>query len=63
MTELAKQYRKSADLIEERIVRLKEELKKSRGKETLSLEKRIELLRFESANLSFYATYMENYYI
>ena len=62
MTELAKEYRKCAELIEERILRLKEELRKSRGKETLALEKRIELLRFESANLSFYATYMENYY-
>lgn len=66
MTELAGEYRRSVELLENRLTELKEEMKTARGSHYFDLKKRIEqrieLLRFEIVDTRETERILHDYY-
>ena len=62
MTELAGEYRRSVELLENRLTDLKEEIKTARGLHYFDLKKRIELLRFEIVDTRETERILHDYY-
>ena len=62
MTELAGEYRRSVELLENRLTELKEEIKTACGSHYFDLKKRIELLRFEIVDTRETERILHDYY-
>ena len=62
MTELAGEYHRSVELLEERLAQLKEEIKTARGPHYFDLKRRIELLRFELVDTRETERILHDYY-
>ena len=62
LSQLTEEYRQTAQLLEDRLAQLKEELKTARGEHAFSLQKRVELLYDELLDTRIIIRYLKNYY-
>ena len=62
ITELAGEYHRSVELLEDRLTQLKEEIKTARGPHYFDLKRRIELLRFELVDTRETERILHDYY-
>ena len=60
--ELAEEYRASAEKLDRRLSRLRQELLEARGEEVLDLERRIGVMVLELADLRSLSAYLRDYY-
>ena len=60
--ELAEEYRASAEKLDRRLSRLRQELLEARGEEALDLERRIGVMALELADLRSLSAYLRDYY-
>ena len=60
--ELAEEYRASAEKLDRRLSRLRQELLEARGEEALDLERRIGVMVLELADLRSLSAYLRDYY-
>ena len=62
IAELAGEYHRSVELLEDRLTQLKEEIKTARGPHYFDLKQRIELLRFELVDTRETERLLHDYY-
>ena len=60
--ELAEEYRASAEKLDRRLSRLRQELLEARGEEALDPERRIGVMVLELADLRSLSAYLRDYY-
>lgn len=62
ISELAAEYRRSADLLENRLAELRERMKTARGENYFDLQRRTELLRYELVDTRQMERMLHDYY-